>query len=244
MKIDNGDMSDFGGVTAGIQQEDKWQYPGIGYNASDGKFYIGEVESAALDFVPFALRQCKEVTDAAGVVHRYPIKTKRSDMAQGDTVTRLQVVGLVGDELHIFGAKSWTARAAWANPMGGPYHDANFEGGIWYRLSNHIKDVKANTGKATAPLCWQVHMEPGDVITAISKANPSNKTKTHPIKATSLRFVGAAEAERNAALYTEEDIDGWVSEWNKTGVTTTADNGGDAAPAMVAIGVTESDIPF
>ena len=106
MKIDNGSMEGFTGVTAGMQMMERWQYPGVGYNATDGKFYIGEVEAKELEMVPFAMRQCKEVTDAAGVIHRYPIKTRRLDMAEGDQVTRLQVVGVINDELHIFGARS------------------------------------------------------------------------------------------------------------------------------------------
>ncbi len=81
MKIDNGSMEGFTGVTAGMQTEERWVYEGIGYNASDGIFYIGKQEAKTLEFVPFALRQCKEVTDAAGVIHRYPIKTRRLDMA-------------------------------------------------------------------------------------------------------------------------------------------------------------------
>ena len=52
---------------------------------------MGEVEAKELEMVPFALRQCKEVTDAAGVIHRYPIKTRRLDMAEGLSLIHILV---------------------------------------------------------------------------------------------------------------------------------------------------------
>lgn len=224
MKIDNGNFENFEGVTAGMQQEERWQYPGSGYNSTQGIFYIGEDEAQTLEIVPFAMRQCKEVTDANGVIHRYPIKTRRTDMAEGDITHRLQVVGIINDELHIFGARSWTARAAWANPLGGPYHDNRFEGGIWLRLNNHIKELKNSTGKATAPLCWRIKLVVGKEIELSSAANAKQKAKAHPITAESMAFVGAEKAAEYARLYTDEAIDEWVAEWNKAAVT-------EAAPA-------------
>ena len=244
MKIDNSNFENFDGVTAGMQQEERWQYPGAGYNATNGVFYIGEEEASVLEIVPFAMRQCKEVTDANGVTHRYPIKTKRIDMAEGDITNRLQVVGMIGDELHIFGARSWTARAAWANPLGGPYHDGRFEGGIWPRLLNHIKETKTNTGKATAPLCWKVRLVVGNEIDLASAANPKQKAKGRPIVAESMAFVGAEKADEYQRLYVEEAIDEWVAEWNKQAV---AEPQAESAPAPVNIGlaVTDTeDIPF
>lgn len=219
MRIDNVDFGNFDGVTAGLQQEERWQYPGVGYNATDGKFYVGEVEAQALEIIPFALRQCKEVEDAAGVTHRYPIKTRRTDMVEGDITTRLQVVGIVNGELHIFGARSWTARAAWANPLGGPYHDARFEGGIWPRLLNYIKELKSTQGKTTAPLCWQLSLTVGEAIDLASAANSKQKSKGHPIQFESIAFVGAEKAAEYERLYTDEAIDEWIAEWNKSAVT-------------------------
>lgn len=244
MKIDNGDMSAFGGVTAGMQQEDRWQYAGAGYNATDGKFYIGEAEAPTMEIVPFALRQCKEVTDAGGQIHRYPIRTKRTDMVEGDIQTRLQVVGMVGDELHIFGARSWTARAAWANPMGGPYHDARFEGGIWPRLMNHIKELKSSQGKATAPLCWKIKLEVGELIDLASAANPKQKAKGHPIKAVSMSFVGAEKAAEYSRLYEDEAIDEWVAEWNKQAVSDAAPLDDHKPPAPIVLETVDELIPF
>ena len=215
MKIDNGSFENFDGVTAGMQIEERWQYPGAGYNATQGIFYVGEEEAAGLEIVPFAMRQCKEVTDAAGVIHRYPIKTRRTDMAEGDMTTRLQVVGVINDELHIFGARSWTARAAWANPLGGPYHDNRFEGGIWPRLLNHIKELKTTSGKATAPLCWKLRLVVGAEIDLSSAANAKQKSKARPIIADSMAFVGAEQAAEYQRLYVDEAIDEWIAEWNK-----------------------------
>jgi hypothetical protein len=242
MNIDNGNLDSFNGVTAGIQTEDRWNYKPSGYNATQGIFYIGETESKTLDIVPFAMRQCKEVTDASGVVHRYPIKTKRTDMVEGDIQNRLQVVGIINDELHIFGARSWTARAAWANPMGGPYHDARFEGGIWYRLNNHIKETKNSTGKATAPLCWRLHLEAGEAIDLASAANAKQKATGKPIKAISMAFVGAAKAAEYERLYVDEAIDEWVAEWNRQAIAEAQPE--PPAPAPIVLDTVEELIPF
>lgn len=242
MKIDNGSMEGFTGVTAGMQTMERWQYPGVGYNATDGKFYIGEVEARELEIVPFALRQCKEVTDAAGIVHRYPIKTRRLDMAEGDMVTRLQVVGVVNDELHTFGARSWTARAAWANPLGGPYHDDRFEPGLWPRLLNHIKEVKTAKGLITAPLCYKLRLTVGAAIDLSSAANAKQKSRGCPIIAESLAFVGADKAAEYQRLYTEEDIDGWAAEWNKQAVAEQA--AASDTPRAQPVVTNDEDIPF
>ena len=242
MKIENADFGEYTGSTAGQAQEERWVYEGIGYNASDGIFYIGKQEAKTLEFVPFALRQCKEVTDAAGIVHRYPIKTRRLDMAEGDQVTRLQVVGVVNDELHIFGARSWTARAAWANPLGGPYHDDRFEGGIWPRLMNHIKEVKTAKGLITAPLCYKLRLTVGAAIDLSSAANAKQKSRGCPIIAESLAFVGAEKAAEYQRLYTDEAIDEWAAEWNKAAVAEPAAEPG--MPPAQPVATSDEDIPF
>ncbi len=217
-EINDTGMDEFTGVTAGAQVEERWNYPGVGYNATNGVFYIGEEEAPTLEFIPFALRQCKEVEDANGVTHRYPIKTRRTDMAEGDVKTRLQVVGLVNGELYIFGARSWTARAAWANPLGGPYHDVRFEGGLWPRLAAHIKEVKATRGVQTAPLCYKLTLAVGEAIDLSSAANARQKAKAFPIQCTAVAFVGAERAAANAQLYTDQELDEWVAEWSKSSV--------------------------
>ena len=229
-EINDTGMDGFTGVTAGAQAEERWQYPGVGYNATNGVFYIGEDESKTLDIIPFAMRQCKEVEDANGVTHRYPIKTRRIDMAEGDVKTRLQVVGLVNGELHVFGARSWTARAAWANPLGGPYHDARFEGGLWPRLAAHIKEVKAGRGVQTAPLCYKLTLAVGEGVDLSSAANARQKSKAYPIIATAVTFVGAEQAAANAKLYADEALDEWIAEWNKSAIAEPVEREGTPPP--------------
>ena len=241
MKVGDTNFDGFSGVTAGIQETERWQYPGVGYNATDGIFYIEEDEANILVIVPFALRQCKEVVDAGGMTHRYPIKTRRTDMAEGDITNRLQVVGIVNNELHIFGARSWTARAAWANPLGGPYHDARFAGGLWPRLMAYIKELKATKGTVTAPLCWELTLAVGEAIDLSSAANPKQKSKGRPIDFKAMRFVGAEKAAEYERLYIDEALGEWVAEWNKTAVTEAAT---EPEPAR-AMPVNETeDIPF
>lgn len=212
-------FGNYAGSTTGQMVEDRWSYPGIGYNASDGIFYVGEGdERKALSIVPFALRQCKEVTDLTGSIRRYPYRTRRVEMIEGDIVQRVQVAGLVDGELHIFGARSWTARAAWLNPRSGPYHDERFEAGIWYRLQDYIKSVKADKGISTAPLCYELALETGEAIDLTAAANTKQKAKGTPIVARSLKFVGEEQAKANEALFTAEALDEWVAEWNKSAV--------------------------
>ena len=162
-------------------------------------------------------------------------------MADGDMQTRLQVVGMVAGTLHTFGARSWTARAAWANPVGGPYHDPRFDGGIWPRLLAHIKTMQQNTGKVTAPLCWRLHLEVGEAIDLASAANSKQKASGHPIKAVTMAFVGAEKALEHERLYIDEALGEWVAEWNKTAVTEAAT---EPEPARsMPVNETE-DIPF
>lgn len=242
MKIESADFSGYQGSTAGAAQEERWVYEGIGYNASDGIFYIGKQEAKTLEFIPFALRQCKEVTDAAGLTHRYPIKTRRAEMAEGDVTNRVQVVGLVGDVLHIFGARSWTARAAWLNPRGGEWHDDRFAVGIWYRLQDYIKQVKAEKGMTTAPFCYRLKLAAGDSIELSSAANAKQKSRGCPILAESLSFVGADAARANEQLYIDEMLDEWVAEWMKAAAVAAASQPQTARPDLA---VTDSeDIPF
>lgn len=214
------DFGQYGGAHAGAIVEERWAYPGIGYNATDGIFYVGEGdERQSLSIIPFALRQCKEVLDGGGVTHRYPIRTRRTDMVDGDITKRLQVVGLVDGNLHLFGTRSWTARAAWINPRSGPYHDDRFEVGIWYRLADYIARVKAEKGIVTAPLCYELALETGQAMDLTSAANTKQRAKGTPIVAKALKFVGEEQAKSNEALYVAEDLDAWVNEWNKAAVT-------------------------
>lgn len=227
MDIQAVDFGKYSGATAGTIVGDRWEYPGIGYNATKGIFYVGEAQRDGLVIVPFALRQCKEVVDVNGSTRRYPIKTRRTDMIEGDVVQRVQVVGLVDGELHIFGARSWTARAAWLNPRSGPYHAESFEVGIWHRLEDYIKKVKADDGIATAPLCYELALGTGEAIELASAANSKQKATGVPIVAKSLKFVGAEQAIANEALFVAEAIDEWVAEWNTGSVQKAA----DTAPA-------------
>lgn len=229
-EIDDSKLDGFIGVTAGMQTEERWQYPGAGYNAQTGTFYIGEDEAATLDIVPFAMRQCKEVTDAYGVIHRYPIKTPRTAMIDGEPKSRIQVVGLINGELHVFGARSWTARAAWVNPLAGQFHDQQFEGGFWPRLLKYIKEVRVRRGIVTAPLCYRLSLAVGDAINISSAANAKQKSKTYPIIATAVAFVGAEQAEANARLYNEEALDEWVAEWNRSDIPIESDADGHEPP--------------
>jgi hypothetical protein len=52
MKIENADFGEYTGATTGQAQEERWQYEGIGYNATDGIFYVGKQESQDAGICP------------------------------------------------------------------------------------------------------------------------------------------------------------------------------------------------
>jgi hypothetical protein len=242
-KVDNADFGNYGGATAGQIVTDRWQYPGIGYNATAGIFYVGEGnEVKELTIVPFSIRQCKEIETIDGITHRFPIKTRRDKMPTGDVTQRVQVVGLVNGDLHVFGARSWTARAAWVNPRSGPYHDERFDGGIWYRLQDYIKVVTAEKGIQTAPLCWSLKLGTGDEMKLTSAANPKQGATGVPIRVLDIKFVGPEQAAANEALYVSEALDEWVAEWNKTAVSEAAEEAvEEPVPGFVGTG---DGLPF
>lgn len=213
-------FGDFDGLDTGMPEQDRWEYPTIGYNATTGVFYVGENEQKQIDGITlFAMRQCKEIADAAGVIHRYPLKTPRAQMVDGDFTSRLQVIAMVDGELYTFGARSWTARAAFANPAGGPYSDANFEQGLWGQLFDHIKHIQKTAGKTAPPLCWEFNIVVADK--AVTVGTGKNTSKSYPFKrAGDFAFVGPDRARANAALFEAEALNEWAAEWGKRVIET------------------------
>ena len=208
-------FGDFGGTAVGEAEQVKWEFPGIGYNASNGIFYVNEDQVDGLTIVPLAMRQCKEVEDINGTTHRYPVNMPKNKMIASDSVTyRLQVAGIVDGEIYVFGARSWTARASWLNPRGGQWRDEKFNTGMWYQLDDWIKAQKATYGVSTTPLCWELSMKVGEGLTV---GTGKNTAQSKPIVLTGEPvFVGAERVAEYEALYLEEDLAGWVAEWKKT----------------------------
>ncbi len=212
-KKNDNPFGDFAGTTTGEAETVKWEFPGIGYNASNGIFYVNEDQVDTLTLVPLALRQCKEVEDINGSTHRYPVNMPRNKMAEGDITYRVQVACIQNDEIFVFGARSWTARASWLNPRGGQWRDKKFETGLWYMLQDFIKEQFTKHNVQTTPLCWELSLVVGKETTVGSGKNTS---KSKPIVLAELpAFVGLERVEKNAALYEEEDLAGWVAEWKK-----------------------------
>ena len=241
-KNDDG-YGDFEGTEVGMPLEEKWDYPPIGYHSGHGVFYVGEEQQPTIDgMVLLAIRQCKEVdSDIDGSIHRYPIRTRKSDMIAPDAKPRWQGI-VYANGLHVFGARSWTARAAFMNPGGGSYSDDKFEQGIWHALNIHVKNVSAEAGKQMPPLCWQFSIAAEE--NAITVGSGKNTSKAHRIKQTAeFTFVGAELANRLLELYQSEDIAGWVAEWDKRSVEETAEVPEQSDINLVAI-LEEDDIPF
>lgn len=232
-------FGNFSGTAVGESEVDKWSYPGIGYNASGGIFYVNETQVDKLTLTPLALRQSKEVTDFQGIIHRYPVKTPKAQMVTSDDVTyRLQVACIVDGEIFIFGARSWTARASWLNPRSGQWCDDSFETGIWFQLEDWIKEMKSKHGVNTTPLCWEINIGLAGKITVGRGKNTSDGIPFNLYG--SPTFVGKEQVAKNEALYLDEDLTGWVNEWKKTSTETAVV---EDEPAVYEEPLPE-DIPF
>ena len=231
------DLGNFDGTDVGAPIEEKWDYTGIGYNASSGVFYVDSNEQESLSIIPLAIRECKEIETPDGMTHRYPTRWPRAKMAEGDYTARMQVICYVNGELYNFGMRSYTARASFMNPAGGSYRNDAFSLGIWRGLVEHIKEVKAQTGKQTTPLCWKLALGAGDNITV---GTGKNTSKSHPIVLKGIEFVGAELANELTQLYLDEDIAGWVAEWKKTAVEEAAEEIDDVETFIPE----DDEIPF
>ena len=210
----NNPFGDFAGTDVGAAEVAKWEFPGIGYNASSGIFYVDEDQVESLTIVPMAIRQCKEVEGINGTIHRYPIKTPKNKMVSSEDVNnRLQVACMVGDVLYAFGARSWTARASFLNPRGGQWRDEKFGTGIWYILEDWIKHQKDTYSVSTTPLCWEISLAVGGEITV---GTGKNTSKSSPIVLSGPpAFVGGERVKLHEMMYEENDLAGWQNEWKK-----------------------------
>lgn len=216
------DFGSFSGTNVGAPLSERWSYPGFGYEAGQGHFMIGtDRKETEILFVPFALRQRKYITDPKDddeknppILGVYHYKTPTANMVSGRLHQHVQVVGMLDGALHIFGAKSWTARAAWTNPPG-QYFDQRFDIGLWPRLANYISQVNAKRGIMTTPLCYEIRLGVGVPFTVQQKNNPNKRSTTYPIKVepNGIRFVGAERVAAYEELYVREGIDEWVAAW-------------------------------
>lgn len=233
-------FGNFTGTAVGEAEQVKWEFPGIGYNATSGIFYVNEDQVNGLTLVPLAMRQCKEVEDINGTTHRYPVNMPKAKMIVADDVTyRLQVACIVNDEIFVFGARSWTARASWLNPRGGQWRDSNFPTGIWYLLDDFIKAKKAEHGVSTTPLCWELELKVGEQLTV---GTGKNTSKSHAITlAKEPVFVGAERVAQYEKMYEDEDLSGWVAEWKKTTTEAAVE---EADPVSVVDDELPEGIPF
>ena len=204
----------FTGTSIGEMEVRKWSYPSIGYQASQGQLHdFGEgVDIDEFLFTPLAIRQCHEVEGRDMVVTRYPLYTRFDNMKEGRRKTRLQVLTIYKGELYIFGAKSWTARAAFMNPADGNHHDPLFAAGLWFRLAEYIKLKSKSEGVQFTPLCFELAIRPAKKAIAVGSGDTSD---AYPLELATPRpaFVGVERVNEYAKIFEDEDIKGWVKEW-------------------------------
>jgi len=240
--IDDGVLEGFTGVEVGAEEGRRFVFPGIGYKAQDGKFFIDQEPGDRLVFTPLAMRQCKTVLTADGVLHRYPIYTRKVDMVAGvEERTRMQVLMVVAGSVYIFGSYRWTPRALFLNPMEGmPHHDPDYPGGIWPRLTAHIREMKKTRGIALAPLCYRLTLVAGNPFTKTSKANPRNASTVYPATVSEVVILSPEEIRDNEALYRDLEVTEWVKEWGVAGTEEPSEHEDDSGSALPA----SEGIPF
>jgi hypothetical protein len=217
----------------------QWEYPTIGYNSTSGVFFVGDEQLDAIDITILAVRRCKEVTDASGVIWRYNPYVKRHLMKEGKPAPRLQAVVLYNGQLHLFGARSWTARALFDNAKDGKYHDDGYQPGLWAVMLDWIKRVRLERNVSTSPYCWQVSLTTGKPF-----QNPQDKRNTiTPIvyDGPPFTFVGKEQALANKELIEAEELKKWEWEWTKAAGVETED-GDTAGDEPGSIGSQEDDI--
>ena len=213
--MSNKEFEGFGGTSVGEMEVRKWSYPAIGYQASQGQLHdFGKnVDIDSVNFTPLAIRQCHEVTGRDGLTTRYPLYTRFDMMKEGKRKTRLQVLIVYEGELYIFGAKSWTARAAFVNPKDGKHHDSLFSSGVWIRLAEYIKLKSKSEGVQFTPLCFELGLKPATQSVQVGSGDETSGA--YPLELSTPRpvFVGVERVNEYAAMFVDEDIAGWVKEW-------------------------------
>lgn len=84
-----------------------------------------------------------EVVDPAGVVRRYPWRTKRTDREEGDTKSKLQVaLHLPGQsEMYVLSLNGLGRSMCWENGTG-RWHNDEFGPGVWPETKEYIKKLR------------------------------------------------------------------------------------------------------
>ena len=227
---------DGSGFGTDVPQDEKWQYIGIGYHITNGVFFVDSDKQSKLTLVPFAIRQCKEVVDHSGMIHRYPVKYARTKMVQGTgkITYRVQVVcTLEGDEdnIYIFGSRKYVTNMLWVNKRSGNFHKPEFRIGLWYAQLDKIKETEDKRKIETAPYCWNVKLSPETSTITVGQGGDTSSVTPIAYEG-NFDFVGAKQAHANRALYKSEDLKGWVKQWQNP--STEADTGEDGSIGAVA----------
>lgn len=212
----------------------KWNYPSIGYNASQGILYLGDDTPKEFTCQILNIRQCKEVnvgTKTEPRWRRYHPYAKKENMVSGvDVQQRLQAIVTIDEELHVFGAKSWTARGLFANAQNGRWMDENLMPGLWKHLLDTCDNVKKQYGKSIAPSSISVTIKVGKKF-----KNEKSGGDLYRLEWSDIEYAGEETMLANDQLFKDEDLAGWAKEWHTA-------NGGEALDE-IATPVIEEDDP-
>ena len=205
----------------GFVQDGANDYPTIGYNSSDGIFYVGDDQRKEItNMRVLAVRKCKRIADGNGVTHQYSLFTKKSEMATGEFSQHIQAVVEIDNDLYLFGANSVTARAFFTNPdKMNKWHMPVYPVGFEAVIQETIKAVKAAHGVNTTNYCYSVDLSAGKSV----QVSENYKTKACPIIFTDPKFIGKDEAYRLKGVVESENLAAWCEEWNGTQVVETAE---------------------
>lgn len=212
-------VNEFEGIedVVNAAEEDKWQYPGLGWNANTGTLYFGDDKPDSVTGQVVYFRECKEVntgTKKEPRWTRYHKFTKKDDMIIGiDTQQRVQAIMLIDGQLYNFGCKSWTSRALFVNSVDPKYQDKKYPVGLLHALNSKNAEIMEKHGKKTGLGSWTV---------TISKAkspivNEESGGEIFILDWNIDGFAGKELHKSNDAIIASEDLKGWAREWSTAG---------------------------
>lgn len=227
--------------TVGITQQ-KWGWPGSGYNLNTGQLYLDGDKVDELEIIVFEMAQWKNVIIGKRknkrTVASYPIFTRKTEMEPGDGVeNRIQIVMMVNENLYVFGSGAVNGCGAWLkDERNKQYYAADLPMGLWTQLQEHMKRVKAKTGRNVPQFAFSFKIGSGEQI----NTGGEYEQDIYPlVRKSAFKFVGKERFKELEALYLAEELEEWrETRSNPNGIVMTGDAGTTVTPTQF-----EEDVP-
>lgn len=213
------DFEGFAGTENPLEQEEKWQYPSMGYSNKMRKFFVDDDKLDSVALTILAYRQCKEFGEKDNEGNFIPhqrcnIYTKRSalDLSQSPDVRyRLQLLVFVFGEYRVFGINSATGINSFIPSNNAKYNPPGIGAGIMPRLKEYNIAKKAEHELNFTNYCWKLNLNLGETFQAGSGRNTSDACAV--LIDGEPEFVGNDLVVQHANFLVDDDIQGWINEW-------------------------------